>query len=328
MTKLLPSQFSARQLSRQHGVAIVTALLLTALAVTLVSSLFWQQQVQVRSIENQRLQLQKDWILRGALDWAATILRVSASGSNVDYLGQSWSLPLAETRLDSYVDGAQASGGSANDNEVILSGRIVDAQSRYNLTNLSSNGAVNPIELATFKRLLINLHLSPDLGDTVAAAVAATQVSKAPQNQAASTDTNVALPLLHTEDLLALPGISPAILRSLQDFVVVLPIMTPINLNTTSAAVLNASFEGLSPSDAASLIASRTAAYFRDGADFSTRLPGNTAISATSNPEPVGFSSSFFLVYGNVRMGRATSDTVSLIKREFNHTSVLWTKEH
>ncbi len=53
-------------LHRQRGVAIVTALLLTTLAVTIVGTLFWQQQVQVRSIENQRMQLQKQWILRGA----------------------------------------------------------------------------------------------------------------------------------------------------------------------------------------------------------------------------------------------------------------------
>ena len=44
---------------RQDGVAVVTALLLTTLAITIVASLFWQQQVQVRSIENQRYQLQK-----------------------------------------------------------------------------------------------------------------------------------------------------------------------------------------------------------------------------------------------------------------------------
>ena len=34
---------------RQRGVAVITALLLTALAITVVTSLFWQQQVQVRS---------------------------------------------------------------------------------------------------------------------------------------------------------------------------------------------------------------------------------------------------------------------------------------
>ena len=64
-----------RPLRDQRGVAVITALLLTTLAVTIVASLFWQQQVQVRAIENQRLQLQKQWVLRGAMDWARLILK-------------------------------------------------------------------------------------------------------------------------------------------------------------------------------------------------------------------------------------------------------------
>jgi len=93
--------FKARRHGRQSGVAVVTALLLTTLAVTIVASLFWQQQVQVRSIENQRLQLQKQWILRGALDWARLILRENARLSpSYDSLDQPWAVPLQETRLD------------------------------------------------------------------------------------------------------------------------------------------------------------------------------------------------------------------------------------
>ena len=84
---------------RERGVAIITALLLTTLAITIVASLFWQQQVQVRSIENQRLQLQTRWILRGALDWGMLILREDQKFSkNVDHLGEPWAVPLAETR--------------------------------------------------------------------------------------------------------------------------------------------------------------------------------------------------------------------------------------
>ena len=315
--------------SRQRGVAIVTALLLTTLAVTLVSSLFWQQQVQVRSIENQRLQLQKDWIVRGALDWAGAILRVDASGSNhVDYLGQPWAAPLADTRLDGYVSDDQGNGSSDNGaGDVILSGNIVDAQSRYNLSNLSSNGIVNPIEVATFKRLLTNLHLPPDLAVTVAASVAAAQPTTAGATAATAGAASGTLPLLYVEDLLALPGMRPEMVSILKNFVVVLPTPTPVNLNTAPAEVLAACFESMSQSDAASLVASRAVAYFRDAVDFSTRLPGSKPISATSNAEPVAFSSSFFLVNGKVRMGRATSNTVSLIRRDANRSTVLWTNE-
>ena len=81
---------------RQRGVAVITALLLTTLAITIVASLFWQQQVQVRSMENQRLQLQTKWILRGALDFSIMILR--ADRSNYTALDGVWATPLAETR--------------------------------------------------------------------------------------------------------------------------------------------------------------------------------------------------------------------------------------
>src|SRR6476661_764333 len=110
---------------RQRGVAVVTALLLTTLAVTIVASLFWQQQVQVRAIENQRLQLQKEWILRGALDWARLILREDARDSQVDSLDEPWAVPLSETRLDQDVENGREAG---KDSHATLSGQIVDAQ--------------------------------------------------------------------------------------------------------------------------------------------------------------------------------------------------------
>ena len=123
--------------TRQRGVAVVTALLLTTLAVTIVASLFWQQQVQVRSIENQRLQLQKQWILRGALDWARLILRENARLSPMyDSLDQPWAVPLQETRLDQYVENNRADTEAS---DATLSGQIVDAQSMLNLDNLAAN---------------------------------------------------------------------------------------------------------------------------------------------------------------------------------------------
>ena len=77
-----------------RGVAIITALLLTALAITIVASLFWQQQIQIRAVENQRLQLQKQWILRGAVDWATLILREDSKYSLIDDLTEPWAVPL------------------------------------------------------------------------------------------------------------------------------------------------------------------------------------------------------------------------------------------
>src|ERR1700738_3594295 len=152
-------------LVRQRGVAVITALLLTTLAITIVASLFWQQQVQVRSIENQRLQLQKQWILRGAIDWARLILREDARYTTVDSLDEPWAVPLAETRLDQYVENGKT---DADASDAAVSGSIVDAQSRYNLTNLCPNGNLNIKEVAVFARLLSNMQLNPGLAQATA----------------------------------------------------------------------------------------------------------------------------------------------------------------
>ena len=154
----------------QRGVAVIMALLLTTLAITIVASLFWQQQVQVRSIENQRLQLQKQWILRGALDWAGLILREDAKHSATDNLDEPWAVSLAETRLDQYVENGQADGDIA---DATLSGSISDAQARYNLTNLCPNGVINPDEVAVFGRLLKNIGINPALAQESADMMAA-----------------------------------------------------------------------------------------------------------------------------------------------------------
>ncbi|NVH78510.1 general secretion pathway protein GspK, partial [Paraburkholderia sp. JPY432] len=59
---------------RQRGAAIISALLVVALAAILVSGMLWRQQVQIRRIENQRLLSQAQWVARGALDWTRLIL--------------------------------------------------------------------------------------------------------------------------------------------------------------------------------------------------------------------------------------------------------------
>ncbi|MET0266437.1 MAG: type II secretion system minor pseudopilin GspK [Duganella sp.] len=173
----------------QRGVAVVTALLLTTLAVTIVASLFWQQQVQVRSMENQRLQLQTRWIVRGALDLSRLVLfQDFLDSNNVTKANGLWAMPLEETRLDDYVERERREGEDYN---ATLSGRMIDAQSRYNLANLANARTINQDELAVFERLLRHLQLNPSLALTVARQVAYAQpvVAKAASTGASGTNT-------------------------------------------------------------------------------------------------------------------------------------------
>jgi general secretion pathway protein K len=312
---------------RQRGVAVITALLLTTLAVTIVASLFWQQQVQVRSIENQRLQLQKQWVLRGALDWARLILREDAKYSTVDYLGEPWAVELAETRLDQYVENERVEGDIG---DAALSGHIIDAQSRFNLTNLATNGTVDPAQVAAFQRLLSGQQLDPQLAQASADTLAAGQAKAAvpagagpPAVSPSPSSATLTIGITQVDDLLAVPGFTPEAMAKLKNFVTVLPVATRVNINTASAEVLAAIIDTLSPSEAAALVVSRDRAYFRSSADLTQRLPG-TVIDASQ----VVFMTNFFLVNGTVRINRAALDMLALIERNGANTKTLWIREN
>lgn len=316
-----------RRATRQRGVAVITALLLVTLAVTIVGSLFWQQQVQVRSIENQRLQLQKQWILRGALDWTRLILREDKRISReVDHLGEPWAVPLAETRLDQYVEKERA-------NEVpdaALSGGITDANARFNLRNILPKGAAEPKaeEVAAFARLLTNLQLNP----AMAKATAVLMASARPKQQAAgaapsATDASAPRPMNieHVDDLLAVPGFTPEILAKLRDYVIVLPEETQININTAPAEVISAKIDKLTLADATALVSARQRKVLTNASDLQGVLPPSVDPSSAQ----VKFGSEFFLINGNVRLNRAGMEMQALMRRASNgNTTVLWIREY
>ncbi len=300
---------------------MITALLLTTLAITIVASLFWQQQVQVRSIENQRLQLQKQWILRGALDWAGLILREDAKYSSVDDLDEPWAVSLAETRLDQYIESDRAGTDIA---DASLSGGISDAQARYNLTNLCPDGTINPAEVAVFARLLDHAKLDPALAQATAELMAATmgKPGSAPANRQAGPQP---MKLAYLDDLFAVPGFTPEMLDRLKDLVIFLPRATPVNVNTAPAEVLAAMIDTLSPADAAALVTSRNTASFRDLADFTRRLPGKPL---SASPGKASVTTNYFLVNGKVRMTRAGLEMQALIERTGTITKLIWAREY
>lgn len=312
-------------IARQQGVAVVTALLLTTLAITIVTSLFWQQHVQVRSIENQQLQLQTQWILRGTLDWARLILGEDANNSSVDHLGEVWAVPLAATELGGHLD---KKDGSLT--EAVVSGSIVDAQSRFNLRNLAPTNTVDLAEVAAFQRMLTALRIDPRLARRTADWMASTHIEPAadadtPKKKGEKKGAR-ALGVQVLEDLFAVPGMTPEILDKLKDFVVVLPNPTPINVNTVSPQVLAAKVEGLSLEEATALVAGRDRAYIRDEGDLNLRLHGKFEEALNGK---VSVSTNFFLVSANVRLNKSTLKIQALMARNImTGSKLIWLREY
>ena len=322
----MPQPHMLAPASRQSGVAVVTALLLTTLAVTIVASVFWQQQVQVRSVENQRLQSQTQWVLRAALDWTRIILREDARTTAVDQLGEAWATPLPETHLDDYADSNSA---------VTLTGYVIDAQSRYNLSDLAQGGVPDPVEIAVYARLLASLKLNAGLAQTTALAIATTQVmtpqvpakgttpAQAPATPPVESRAKAAQ-LLHLEDLISIPGYSPAVIDKLKDYAVILPVPTPVNVNTAGREVLAAKLN-LSRETAANLVAMRDRAYFVSPVDFQTRA--QTGSSADENS--IDVKTDYFMVYSKVQMGKADLAMQALIyRKKTGNTTIMWLREY
>lgn len=317
---------------RQQGVAIITALLLTMLSVTIVASLFWQQQVQVRSMENQRLHLQTKWILRGALDWARLVLRQDGiDNRSYTSLSAIWNTPLAETRLDQYIERERVAGEVF---DATLSGQIADATARYNLLNLADGRTIIPGQVRVYKRLLQNLQIDPALAQRTALAVASAGLPPAPQipgneqkgsngeppnpDSKAETDESgqppvpvpvssgtVPIALTQLDDLLAIPGYTVEIVNKLRDFAIVLPERTKVNVNTAPAEVLAAIVDGYSLSEANALVARRKQAYYRQLSDFTGQLYDKVPVKNTFDVK-----SEFFLVKSRIRLDRADRKSV------------------
>jgi general secretion pathway protein K len=316
---------------RQRGVAVVTALLLTTLAISIVASLFWQQQVQVRSMENQRLQLQTKWILRGALDWAGLVLRQDKyDNPRYTSLDKVWAMPVAETRLDQYIERERLQGENF---EATLSGNMVDAASRYNLNNLASGGQVDPEQLAVFSRLLQNVQMNPGLAKQAANFVAASQAStqvpgqtpasnpppgppnppapNPPTGQGVVAKKSTTMKLVRLEDLLAVPGFTQAMVDKLRPFAIVLPSAQPtkVNVNTAPAEVLAALVPSYSVAQANSLVEQRKRAPWDDIAKFGAQ------VNAPNVANVADVRSDWFLVQSHIRLDRAALNSEALVDR-------------
>ncbi len=317
-------------LRRERGVAVVTALLLTTLAVTIVASLFWRQQVQIRSMENARIQMQSKWVLRGMVDWARGVLSEDARVSAIDHLDEAWAFPMAQQALADYVDHAAAD--DKGHGAPRMAARIVDAQSRFNLGNLAQNGIEDSQQLAIFKRLLSLLQLDPALANKALADVVATQNPEAatpegapgaaPAAQPAPAKAAVHPGLKRLDDLLDDSAFTQSLVTRLKLYVTILPVPTPVNVNTAGPEVL-AAMMNKSVAEAATLIAGRKSAFFKDEADFFNR--------AAIAPDLKLFSvrTDFFVLDANVQYERGERDLQALIYRKrTGNTTVKWVREY
>lgn len=306
-------------LGKESGAALLTAMIIVALIATLAASMIWQQwrAVQVEAAERSRTQ--SAWILAGALDWARLILREDARNGGADYIGEPWSVPLAEARLSTFLAADKSNTDDAPD--AFLSGAITDAQARYNLTNLASGGRVDPMEMDKLQRLCETIGISADVATTIAnglrdaspvapPATAGSGAASAPVAAAVAAPANPPL-LPRTVAQLAWLGVAPDAIRALEPYVVILPQPTAVNVNTAPREVLVAAIPGLDLATAERIVQSRQRTPLKSTGDAQALAPAVPAASFNG----ASVSSSFFEVRGRLRLGDVVLEQRSLVQR-------------
>jgi len=289
---------------KQRGSAILLAMLVLAIAATLIAGALWQQNALVRETENERAYAQARWLLRGAIDWAGVILGEDARTSSVDHRGEPWAVPLADTRLNEN-DGRPPA---------YLAGAIDDEQSKFNLRNLLAGTELNIGELQSLKRLLGALGINERFAERIAERLLA--------EQKAST-TQPAVGLAFAEELLQV-GLEPAQLQRLRGFVTILPEPTPLNVNTASAEVLAARISSLELVDARRIVAARDRAHYKDLGDAMQRL---REVNPRVTENGLAVATRYFSVEGTVSYGPARLAARALVRRDPGRLEVLWTRE-
>ena len=314
-----PKRRGAVAAASQAGAALLTAMLTVALVASLAAGALWQQWRSVEVEAAERARVQSLWLLTGALDWARLILREDARSGGADYLSEPWAVPLEEARLSTFLAADKKSDpdDEASASQTFLSGLITDLQSRLNVTNLvESDGKVSEPSLKTFAKLFELLGLPPgELQVLVENLRLALDTS--PENAASQQ-----APLLpqRIEQLVWL-GLSPPSLAVLRPYITLLPVRTPVNLNTASATVLSACIPSLEMGQAQRLVNTRQANHFKTLAEVTAQL-GQTAVPLNESQHSV--NSRFFEVQGRLRLDQAVVEEHSVVQRDGLEVKTLW----
>ena len=298
---------------RHSGAALLTAMLTVTLVASIAAAALLQQWRNVEIEAAERTRVQSRWILTGALDWGRLILREDARSGGADHLGEPWAIPLEEARLSTFLatDRNKTEDSGA---DIFLSGRISDLQSRLNVRNLVDGANISKPAQQAFAKLFEHLGLPAGELTTLT-----NNLFAALEIRDGRPAANAAL-LPQRVSQLSWLGLSRGSWLALQPFITLLPVPTPVNLNTADAIVLYACIPTLDMAQAQQLVSNRQMQHFRALPEVN-RLFGDTLVL---NDQMHSVSSRFFEVHGRLRMEQAVVEEHSVVQREGLTVRTLW----
>jgi general secretion pathway protein K len=232
----------------QRGVALITAVLMVALATILAVNVSFRGFLDQRRSATLFALDQGYEVALGAEAWAADFLQKDAQESQTDHLGEKWAQPLPPLPIE---------GGT-------VAGRLEDLQGRFNLNNLVfPDGTTNPEAVKQLERILAVLEIEPMWASAMADWIDQDSQPAFPDGAEDSVYTSqnppyltANMPITRASEIMALAGFGAARYAKLKPYVTALPVGTPLNVCTAPGIVLDALSEnthefGLNPQDLA-----------------------------------------------------------------------------
>jgi general secretion pathway protein K len=298
----------------QRGVALITAVMIVAIAAAVAAKIAFAHQIWFRQMENVGDRDATDMLRRGALHWASVALLEDAAQNSTDHLGEPWAQGLPTLPVD---------GGAIHVS-------VEDAQGRFNLNNLVQNNQASAADVAVFQRLLVLLKLDPLLANAVIDWMDPDSNVTSPGG---AEDVDYLIlktpyrapnqPMTSVDELRMIHGFDEKTVLTLLPYVTVLPAgtKTTINVNTAPAIVL-AALVDQDLAWAERLAENRSSKPMNNVGELTSQLPAGTQL-------PTGMASvktDFFLITLDTSIGRHQRRTIALMQRAGNVTNWIWHK--
>lgn len=314
---------------RQQGVALITALLISALVTVAAVAMASRQQLDIRRTGNM---LEADQAYMYALAgeaWAVQILRQDRQTTQIDSLDEEWAFKIPPLPVE---------GG-------MVSGSIEDLQGRFNLNNLidsaqgNNQGRQDLDQAAILRRILAQVSLaekdvqfSPFVANRItdwidqdlnsladgAEDLEYLGIDRVPYRAANRL-------MVSPSEMAAVAGLSLTDVEALKPFVATLPQLATatapsrVNVNTASVKVLMSLHPDITPIIANELAGSPDKKPFNDTGEFVNELK---TYQITLDPKFISVSSDYFLITTSASIGRTTLDMYSLLARTGNDINV------
>ena len=302
---------------KQRGVAIITALLIVAIATTVSITISTRLQLDVRRTSNIISLDQVDFFLLEAEEWSQRILREDKKDSTSDDLTEDWAIRIPPLPVD---------GGGT------IQGALTDLHACININTLINNdGAINAATEAKLTRLFTNLGITRNL--TTALADWIDDDLDTPNSNGAEDGYYMNLekpyrtansPLLSITELQLVKGFDEKAGTD-ADSKTVYQLVSPylcayktngnllINVNTASAEVLQSLATGMTESLVDSILKQREDTPFTSKENFTSFSNLKTIITDT---DQITVNSEYFLLRSQAIIGQANKVMYSIIFRD------------